>query len=109
MTILMFYRRIFGMTRMNWVGMSLAIVWTLGSLIALLVCPSPVSYFWTESGDPESGSYRYSFYNYYMGNGASNIVSDALILLVPIPTVWRLQMRVSQKLLVSSLLFLGLL
>ncbi|KAJ5179569.1 hypothetical protein N7492_002779 [Penicillium capsulatum] len=108
MTILMFYRRIFGMSRLNWIGMFLSVSWLLGSLIALVSCPSPPSYFWMEAANPKGGHFRYPFYNYYIGNSASNVVSDAFILVVPIPAVWRLNMRVTQKLLVSSLLLLGL-
>lgn len=109
LTILMFYRRIFGMSRLNWIGIFISVGWMVGSLVALVVCPSPPSYFWTEILHPKAGYYRYPFYNYYVGNAAANVVTDALVLIVPIPAVWRLNMRVTQKILVSSLLLLGLL
>lgn len=105
----MFYRRIFGATWLNWASLCLTVGWFIGSLIALLCSPDPVSFFWTETVNPFGGHYRYDFYRYYIGNAASNVATDILILTVPIPVVWRLQMRVLQKVMVSSVLLLGLL
>ena len=105
----MFYRRIFGMTWLNGLCMILSVCWFFGSLIALLCAPDPVPFFWTETVNPYSGHWRYNFYYYYIGNAASNVATDLLILIVPIPVVWRLQMRVLQKIMVSTVLLLGLL
>ncbi|KAJ5584027.1 uncharacterized protein N7459_003827 [Penicillium hispanicum] len=107
MSILLFYRRIFGMNWLNWLGMSLTGVWFIGSVIALLCSPDPVSFFWSQTSNPYGGHYRYDFYNYYIGNAAGNVATDVLILTVPIPVVWRLQMRVLQKIMVSTVLLLG--
>lgn len=89
--------------------LALSATWLLGSMIALLVCPTPISYFWNETLDPTAGRFRYNFHNYYIGNAAGNVASDVLILLVPFPIVWRLKMRVAQKIMVSSVLLLGIL
>jgi hypothetical protein len=105
----MFYRRIFGTSGSYWICIVLAAGWAFGSMLALLTCPAPVSYFWFEISDPGSGYYRYEFYNYYIGNGASNIVTDFLILLVPLPVIWKLKLRVTQKIMVSTVLLLGIL
>ncbi|KAJ5645745.1 hypothetical protein N7507_011756 [Penicillium longicatenatum] len=104
----MFYRRIFGSSGSYWICTILASGWTMGSMIALLTCPTPVSYFWSEVSDPSGGRYRYDFYNYYLGNAASNVVTDFLILLVPLPVIWRLKMRFTQKIMVSGVLLLGI-
>lgn len=105
----MFYRRIFGMNWMIWTCLVLSVAWLLGSMIALLVCPEPIPYFWKEMIDPTGGRYRYKFLNYYIGNAAGNVASDVLILLVPFPIVWKLKMRITQKIMVSSVLLLGVL
>lgn len=94
---------------MIWTCLILSVLWLLGSMIALLVCPDPIPYFWNESVDPTAGRFRYNFHNYYIGNAAGNLASDVLILLVPFPIVWRLKMRVTQKIMVSSVLLLGIL
>ncbi|KAJ5986047.1 hypothetical protein N7451_010412 [Penicillium sp. IBT 35674x] len=107
-SLLLFYRRIFGSSGSYWICIILASGWTTGSMIALLTCPSPVSYFWSELSNPGGGNYRYDFYNYYIGNAASNVVTDFLILLVPIPVIWKLKMRFTQKIMVSGVLLLGI-
>lgn len=76
-------------------------------MIAALSAPKPVSYFWDEVTDPSSGRYRYDFYYYYIGNAVSNMVTDVLILIAPLPIVWKLQMRTGQKIEVCSLFLLG--
>ncbi|KAJ5827699.1 hypothetical protein N7447_004462 [Penicillium robsamsonii] len=106
-SILMFYRRIFGMNWMIWATLLICYGWCIGSMIAALCACDPISYFWTEITDPTSGSYRYNFYYYYIGNAAANVMTDILILLVPMPIVWNLQMRTMQKIGVCAVLLLG--
>ena len=108
LAILMFYRRILGMNWMIQANIGLSIAWAVGSIIAIPCAPVPISYFWTEYVDPTGGYYRYPFYNFWVGNGASNVLTDVLILLVPIPVVWRQNMRVRQKLIVSVFLGMGI-
>ncbi|KAJ5129257.1 uncharacterized protein N7515_005296 [Penicillium bovifimosum] len=107
LSILMFYRRIFGMNWMIWTTLFISCGWAIGSFVAALCASHPISYFWTETVDPASGRYRYNFYYYYLGNATANVVTDVLILLVPIHTVWKLQMRTSQKIGVCGVLLLG--
>ncbi|KAJ6096867.1 hypothetical protein N7486_007613 [Penicillium sp. IBT 16267x] len=106
-SILLFYRRVFGMNPLNWLASFFAIGWFIGCTVALFLAPAPISYFWTQVADETGGHYRYSFYNYYIGSAATNVVCDFLVLAVPIPVVWRLKMRVTQKVMVSLVLFLG--
>jgi hypothetical protein len=106
-SILAFYRRIFGRNWSIWICLFLTTGWTVGSMVALLVSSDPVSYFWTSTYNPKGGHYRYNFYNYYIGNAAANVVIDVLILLIPIPVVWRLKLRVTQKIMITSVFFIG--
>jgi hypothetical protein len=108
-SILAFYRRIFGRNWSIWICLFLTTGWTVGSMIALLVSSDPVAYFWTSTYDPKGGHYRYNFYGYYIGNAAANVVIDVLILLIPIPVVWRLKLRVTQKVMITSVFFIGVL
>ncbi|KAK2805858.1 hypothetical protein FQN51_008632 [Onygenales sp. PD_10] len=84
LSILMFYRRIFGTN------------WTI-----------PPSYYWTQYENPAGGVCVFDLYPFYIGNAAVNVVTDGLILMVPIPLVWKLQMRTTKKLMVSGLFLLG--
>lgn len=106
-SILLFYRRVFGPSYLYYVATSLTIIWAVGSFIAVLCAPVPISYFWTEVEDIHSGHWRFSFYKYYVGNAAGNIVTDFVVLLVPAWTIWNLKMRVAQKIMVSAVLLLG--
>lgn len=44
---------------------------------------------------------------FYLGNAVPNIAMDVIILALPIPNVWTLQMSIKQKLVISSLFLLG--
>jgi hypothetical protein len=76
-------------------------------MIVTICSSDPVSYFWTQGTNSSLGKYRFNFYNYLIGNAATNVVTDALILLIPIPIVWSLKMRTMQKVGVCSVLLLG--
>ncbi|KAJ6004137.1 hypothetical protein N7499_000205 [Penicillium canescens] len=106
-SILMFYRRIFGMTWSILTCLFISYSWAIGSMIATICSSDPVSYFWTQGTNSSLGKYRFNFYNYLIGNAATNVVTDALILLIPIPIVWSLKMRTTQKVGVCSVLLLG--
>lgn len=49
----------------------------------------------------------FSLYSFYMGNVAANVATNVIILLVPIPLVWKLQMRPIQKVLICGIFMLG--
>ncbi|KAJ5765638.1 hypothetical protein N7520_005197 [Penicillium odoratum] len=106
-SILLFYRRVFGMNPLNWLACFFSIGWVIGCTVALCLAPTPISYFWTQVDDESGGHYRYSFYQYYIANAATNVVCDFLVMMVPLPIIWRLKMRVAQKIMVSIVLFLG--
>lgn len=108
-SILAFYRCILGMNWSIWICLFLTIGWTIGSMIALLVSSDPVAYFWTSTYDSKSGYYRYNFYGYYIGNAASNVVVDVLILLIPVPVIWRLKVRMTQKVMITNIFLIGVL
>lgn len=77
-------------------------------MIATICSSDPVSYFWTQGISSSPGKYRFNFYNYLIGNAATNVATDGLILLVPIPIVWNLKMGTLQKVGVCSVLLLGI-
>ncbi|KGO38802.1 Transcription factor, fungi [Penicillium expansum] len=74
-SILLFYRRIFGMTLSIWF--------------------------------PSGGKCVYDLYNFYIAYAGVNVITDISILMVPIPIVWKLQMRRTQKFLVCGILLIG--
>ncbi|KAI2822937.1 hypothetical protein CBS12448_11057 [Aspergillus niger] len=107
LSVILFYRRIFGMNKAMWFCVALTIGYWVSCTIAFLVCCRPVSYYWTQYADPAGGRCVYNLYPFYIGNAAANVTTDVIILLVPMPVIWRLHMRTTQKVLVCSIFLLG--
>jgi hypothetical protein len=107
LSIILFYRRIFGMNWVMWICAFLTVGYWFSCTIAFLVCCRPLSYYWTQYRDPGGGKCIFNLYPFYIGNAAANVATDGIILMVPIPLVWKLQMRTAQKVLVSGIFLLG--
>ncbi|ODM18128.1 hypothetical protein SI65_05999 [Aspergillus cristatus] len=104
---LLFYRRIFGTTKSMWFCVFLTVGYFIACYMAFLVCCRPVSYYWTQYTDPSGGECTFNLYAFYIGNAAANVTTDVIILLVPVPLVWKLQMRPNQKIMVCGIFMLG--
>ncbi|PYH49420.1 putative integral membrane protein Pth11-like [Aspergillus saccharolyticus JOP 1030-1] len=107
LSIILSYRRIFGMRWTMWACVGISLSYWAGCTIAFLAACQPVSYYWTKYLDPEGGTERYDLSAFYIGHAVSNMVGDIIILLVPVPLVWSLQLRVSQKVQILSIFLLG--
>lgn len=44
---------------------------------------------------------------FFNGNSIPNIITDAMVVLLPLPYVWQLQLRLSQKVAVGGIFALG--
>ena len=87
--------------------MGICVGWAISFIIAFSASCSPPSYYWTQFENIGGGKCVTNLFAIYIGNGAINIFSDFLVLAVPIPTIWKLQMRTAQKILVTSVFMLG--
>ena len=72
-------------------------------VIVCIVPCIPVYGFW----DKTIPSMCYNEVKYFWIVSIPNIISDFLIFIFPIPLVWNLQLRVSQKVAVTSILAIG--
>ena len=104
---LLFYRRVFGMNKAMWFCVGLTLGYWVSCTVAFLVCCRPISYYWTQYVDPSGGRCVFNLYPFYIGNAAANVTTDVIILLVPMPLIWKLHMRTTQKILVCSIFMLG--
>ncbi|CAI7630001.1 unnamed protein product [Penicillium glandicola] len=107
LSIILLYRRIFGMTYAIWLCVILSVGYFCCGTIILLVCCTPVSYYWTQFTDASGGKCRYSLYPLYLTLASVNMATDVLILAIPIPIVWKLQIRRPQKILLSGIFLVG--
>ncbi|CAI7641208.1 unnamed protein product [Penicillium discolor] len=106
-SILLFYRRIFGMTYPIWFCMFLSVGYFFSGWITFLSYCRPVSYYWTQFEDPSGGKCVFNVYPFFITQAAVNMVTDVLILVVPIPILWNLQMKRAQKILLSGIFLVG--
>lgn len=90
-----------------WLCSFLTVGYPVACYIAFLLACDPPSYYWIQYKHPESGKCRFDLFPFYIGNAAVNVTTDFMVLLVPIPLVWRLHMRTTVKVLVSSVFILG--
>lgn len=107
-SVLLLYHRIFRFTWSIYVCAFLSIGYTISVSTTISLACVPTSFFWTQWVDPLSGGYcRINLYNFYLWNGVANLFTDVIILCVPIPVVWKLQMPRPQKFAICGIFLLG--
>jgi hypothetical protein len=80
------------------------IAWGITALIANTFQCWPVQYFWIKSIEGSCMSGQTTLYTII---GAFSVVEDVLILCLPLPVVWRLQMRLREKIQLTILFLMG--
>ncbi|KAK0658489.1 hypothetical protein QBC41DRAFT_331976 [Cercophora samala] len=106
-SILLFYRRVFG-TNVIWYivfGFTWA-HWAEVTITWLAGC-RPINYYWLQYTDPTATGSCIDAPLFYFCNGIIGLVIDVAILLVPIPTIWKLNMPTTKKVFVGGILLLG--
>lgn len=93
--------------RRTYIGvMTVVVLWSVSQLIVLCTTCIPITGLWdpsvtaTCSISPDVQMWM---------NSIGNIVTDVVVLILPIPVVWRLQLRKSQRLILTSIFCLGFL
>lgn len=78
--------------------------------ITILQC-HPVSDFWNRFAPNAKGSFHCGVNenHFFDGNSIPNIVTDAAILVLPMPFVWQLHLSKAQKLALTSVFIFGIL
>ncbi|KAI4263129.1 MAG: hypothetical protein L6R42_001713 [Xanthoria sp. 1 TBL-2021] len=95
--------------------MDAGVVWAKGLFIAeilvtILQC-QPVSDFWNRFAPTAKGPFHcgVNVNQFFDGNSIPNIVTDAALLVLPIPFIWQLHLPKAQKLGLTSIFILGIL
>lgn len=83
--------------------MGLIVIWTIiMTFLAIFNC-KPISAFWTMKGT------CLNFRDFAIGYAVVNIVTDFTVWLMPIPSVWKIQLPRGQKVALTLIFALGLL
>ncbi|KAM3513028.1 hypothetical protein MY11210_003333 [Beauveria gryllotalpidicola] len=110
--IILFLRRVVGFTRsINATLVVVAVVsvlWALAAILFSTFACMPVSYYWDKSGHDGHCLPRHHFLTGNIIFAALNMLLDIIILVIPMPTLWKSQMRNKQKVAMTGVLSIGL-
>ncbi|PSN65116.1 hypothetical protein BS50DRAFT_51628 [Corynespora cassiicola Philippines] len=105
-SIIALYRRIFGMSWLGWWCVFLTTGYLITNHIVLPLYTRPLSYYWNQWYGAE-GVILVNEAKFYLGVGIINLFGDICILAVPVRSVWKLQMNLTQKIAVLFMFLLG--
>ncbi|KAL1985736.1 hypothetical protein VTN96DRAFT_7484 [Rasamsonia emersonii] len=110
MSLIMFYHRVFPVRPVT-IALrfcaSLVLGWLVAIYIVVIVQCQPYTYFWEQYVNPAAKGKCVNFYAFYVSNASLSVLTDFMILLIPIPMVMRLRMPLSQRLVVCGIFALG--
>ncbi|OKL58533.1 hypothetical protein UA08_06369 [Talaromyces atroroseus] len=106
-SILLFYTRIFTVRSFcifAYIVGATVLAHGIGVLFAAIFQCSPIAYTWDKAIPGGSCFDQQAFYRYV---SPPNILTDVLILVMPLPSVWKLHTRVGQKVALTGVFLLG--
>ncbi|PSR80805.1 hypothetical protein BD289DRAFT_340599, partial [Coniella lustricola] len=105
--LLMLYHRVFGVSRKFSFALCVAEVLVVSYFLVCVVLSivgcQPVSYFWDKTGQGKC----FNEVMFFRANGIANMLLDVMVLTLPLPMVWRLNLALRQKLAVTGIFLLG--
>jgi len=104
--ILLMYRRLFPTRQFKlavYILGSVLLIWWLSTFLLGVVNCRPIQGFW----DPTVAATCINFENYSVGYAVVNILTDVIILVLPIRVVWNLQLPRGQKVALTFIFLLG--
>lgn len=105
---LQYYRVINVISKIKWpmiTIMSFVAAWTISQMFMIIFSCVPVAGFW----DTRIKSTCLPDYEAKWINPISNIITDVIVLLLPLPVFWNLRLRRSQKIMLMFIFCLGFL
>ena len=110
LSVLLFYKRVFRGDTFNaavWTMISVIGVWTIAFFFANLLQCYPIWVNWEDSGAQASSCINTN--TMYLAQSWTDVLTDVMILSLPIPCIWALQMPAKHKVGVSAIFLLGIL
>ncbi|KAI1387570.1 uncharacterized protein F4822DRAFT_406953 [Hypoxylon trugodes] len=110
-SVLLLYRRIFGIDkrRFNVISgllITMVIAWTIVFFFTNAFQKTPVSEVWAEKPSENFGTFANTT-DMYLAQSYIDVVLDVLIITLPVPLIWKLQMSWKRKLQISAVFLLG--
>jgi hypothetical protein len=105
-SILLFYSRIFKEKKFKialWITASVVIAWFLAIEISVILTCRPVSALWVLTEDGTC----INFTMFFVGSGTPNVILNFIILVLPLPSIWALDIERKHKVALSSVFLLG--
>ncbi|KAF4767695.1 hypothetical protein N7455_011197 [Penicillium solitum] len=106
-SIVVFYRRIFNLRWLLYFAISIILGYFVAVIVTIAAACRPTSYFWEQYTDPTAEGTCIDVPQFFFVNGIAAVIIDVMILCVPAPVIWKLQMPKSQRVAVTSILLLG--
>lgn len=104
---MLFYRRIFNLRWSLYFAMVIVLGYFVAVITTIAVACRPVSYFWQQYTDPAAEGTCVDVPQFFFINGIIAVLIDVMILCIPAPVIWKLQMPKTQRVAVTSILLLG--
>jgi len=107
-SVLMFYLRVFvnrGLRTATKAALAFVSLWSVGNILQVFLICRPFVKTYSLTAEGVCGNQVASF----IAIGAFNIISDVMILTLPLPTIWSLKMSTPTKLGITGVFLVGLL
>lgn len=107
LSVLAFYHRIFAITRPLQLAIraitSFLIAWWVSFAMASILQCIPIQGYW----NPKINARCVHKYGFYLGAAIPNIMIDFVLLIMPLHPLWKLKMRLPQKITLAIVFALG--
>ena len=110
LSVLLFYKRVFRGNTFNaavWTMIAIVVVWTVAFFLANVLQCYPIWINWNASGAQADQCINTNMM--YKAQAWTDVLTDIMILSLPVPCIWALQMPARHKVGVTSIFLLGLL
>ena len=110
-SLLLLYQRIFGIVKRFryalWTSWVLILSYFVACVIASIAGCEPPSYLWDRFRDPNTPGGCFDEVAFFRWNGLANMLLDILMLVLPLPMVWRMRTSRRQKFLLTGIFLIG--
>ncbi|KAF2796645.1 hypothetical protein K505DRAFT_373057 [Melanomma pulvis-pyrius CBS 109.77] len=108
LSALFFYARIFRVSQRFayslWAVGALVVSWILFAVLSAIWQCKPISRAW----DPRVHGTCLDYYEWWLGSAISSVIIDTIILIMPLPSLWKLSLNLGRKLLVVGVLVIAI-